>query len=702
MQTYDDSASEPEVTGAPVAALPPDGPSASGTTDARRHLVAGWCDLIRHARDHHWADDFSRMRTAMQWATWGADKAWVETRRYTINLIGRHIAQKAASLYARNPTVVVRPAEMMDGVMWDGSIASLTSAMEAAQMGDPMALEIVADYQRVTLDRQAREQFANTVRLVVQRTWDKTFKAEIKQAVRRALTCGVAYVQFDVYRTVGMSPDVMERVHDTRTRIAALEASSATAGSEKYHQDRDAELEQLRLSLAALESEPQVVEQEGIIYSYPRATEIIPDPGCRSLRGFIGAEWVARERYMSPEQVFAVYGVNLEGRHQGYVAAKMGMAGRHLYTSGKRDDALACVWEVYHKKDGTRFVICDGWEDFLEAPHPPPVYRKGFWPWIAIVFNEVELPDGKLFPPSHVMLLREAQDEINQAKQGLREHRRASRPVYLAPVNAFREEEIKAITEVDTFGIVFVQGMAPGTKSEDLLVPVRKHPIDPAIYETSGSIHDMQLVAGEQQANLGPTSGATATEAAIAEQSRGKDIGEDADSLDDSLSMLADEVAAMALDALDAVTVKRIVGEGAVWPEMARQDIAEQLQIEVKAGSSGRPNQAAEVAKLERIAPYLLQIPGINPQWLAEEFIKRLDDHLQLADALAPSMPSITSLNAMQTKMAAGGALPPVSASDDPAAQGDQGGYTDQRPPAPRGGPQPAFDDSGGMGQPGF
>src|SRR3546814_13807220 len=61
---------------------------------------------------------------------------------------------------------------------------------------------------------------------------------------------------------------------------------------------------------------------------------------------------------------------------------------------------------------------------------------------------------------------------------------------------------------------------------------------------------------------------------------------------------------------LDEATAKRIAGEGAVWPALSREDVISEIFLTVKAGSSGRPNKAAEIANRERAFPFIVQLPG--------------------------------------------------------------------------------------------
>ena len=65
----------------------------------------------------------------------------------------------------------------------------------------------------------------------------------------------------------------------------------------------------------------------------------------------------------------------------------------------------------------------------------------------------------------------------------------------------------------------------------------------------------------------------------------------------------------------------------------------EEVYLESEAGSTGKPNRAAELANIERIMPFLLQIPGIDPKWLAKELLKRLDDNLDLTTGTPKEYP---------------------------------------------------------------
>ena len=98
--------------------------------------------------------------------------------------------------------------------------------------------------------------------------------------------------------------------------------------------------------------------------------------------------------------------------------------------------------------------------------------------------------------------------------------------------------------------------------------------------------------------------------------------------------------------------------------------------LDIEAGSSGRPDQARELQNFERLAPILMQIPGIAPNFLAKEAISRMDDSIDLEDAIADGQPSIMAQNAVQPGASAG---PP--GSQPPGAQGPQGSANAPKPP---------------------
>jgi hypothetical protein len=158
-------------------------------------------------------------------------------------------------------------------------------------------------------------------------------------------------------------------------------------------------------------------------------------------------------------------------------------------------------------------------------------------------------------------------------------------------------------------------------------------------------------------------------------------MGSNIDDIDDMLTSIARAGSQILLQECSADTVKRIVGEGAVWPDMSAQQIADELWLQIEAGSTGRPNQAQEIANAERLFPLLMQIPGIKPEWIAKELIKRLDDKLDITTAFQSMLPS---MNGMASRLGMGPEGPggPMSMPGRGPAQGPAGSSN-----APQGAP---------------
>ena len=274
------------------------------------------------------------------------------------------------------------------------------------------------------------------------------------------------------------------------------------------------------------------------------------------------------------------------------------------------------------------------------------------------------------------------QHEYNRARQGLREHRRANRPKYAAPAGVLEEEDKAKLATHPANAVIELQALAAGQKVNDVIQPVGQIGIDPNLYEVRTIFDDIQLVVGAQEAQFGGLSKATATETSIAESARMSSLGANVDELDSFMSEVTRSAGQVLLAELSREEVVKIVGPGAAWPEMTREEIMEEVFLEIEAGSTGKPNRAAELANIERIMPFLLQIPGMEPRWLAKELLKRLDDKLELDSAFADQVPSIVAMN-MQQRPRTG----------DPALQGAPGGGADNAPRSlPSGGGVPIGD----------
>ena len=699
--------------------------------EARAQLVEKLNTMVTEAKEY-WKPVFDKMRDNMDFA---AGKQWTTKRgktptadtRYVANIVHRHIQQKVSGLYARNPRVTAKRKEKLIAEVWDGTNIQVQQAMQMLQV-DPAnatSMQILRDFNATVEHNQLMDRVAKTLELVYGHNINEQeldYKGQMKGVVRRAITTGVGYVKLGFQRIMQLRPEVEKQISDLSGQLAAIERLSADiADGEEDPQGEAAE--RLRLMIAALQKKKEVLLREGLTLSYPDSLSIIVDRNCRQLKGFVGADWVCEEFVLTPDKVKEIYKVDVGAGFTAYSFVNgvlrdgngQRQGNRHTQNRGTTgggggdrrsgSDSYCVVREIYHRGDGLVYVTCDGYPDFLVEPSEPDVWMERFYPWLVCALNEIEHYED-VYPLSDVTLIRDMQLEINASRQGLRQHRVANRPKTAVAAGLLSEEDIEKLKNHPANAVLELESLQPGQKIEDVLQPIKMPGIDPNIYDVSPSFQDIERTVGVQEANLGGTSGGTATESSISESSRMTQMASNIDDINDLLTELAQAGGQILLSELSPEAAKKIAGPAAVWPSLTREEISDEIELKVEAGSTGRPNQAMEIANAERLMPVLLQIPGINPEYIALQLLKRLDDNFDMSRAFTTGLPSIMSMNA---KPAGGaGAGDPNAAKggkNAPAAQGGQGAMNGEKPDAgldqgdPMAVPQPKlYDYAAGKG----
>jgi hypothetical protein len=675
-------------TEAPEAAPTETGPERQPDVDpARKALVSSWIDKIKRSK-LKFDPDFKRMRECMQLARDGATKEWVLAKKYTVPILNRHINTQVAQLYAKHPQPVVQRRKKLLFQLWDGTSESAMAAFQAAQKGDPNAAAVLNEVAMAQIEMKKLDNMAKTLEIVDTYYMNEqklNYKAQLKKMVRRTKVCGVGYLLLDFQRMLGEdstpNPDKEARISDVRTKIEEIERIMA-AGAHGDLKEDSAEVERLRLLLVDIERPETVVVREGPVLSFPKSTQVIVDENCYHLKSFAGAGYVAVEYDKTPSEIRSEFKTELNQ----YRADEEGK---------KRKNECVKIWKVWDRVAEQVFVVCDGHADFLQEPADPEIRLDRFLPIFALVFNETEEDEtdgGSIYPPSDVWQARHPQDEYNRSREGLREHRRAARPYWVSAKGLLEGQDKAKFGDHDAHELFEINVTA--MDAPDISKIIQRGPtapIDPNLYEVEMVFADMQRVVGTQEANLGGVSGATATETSIAEASRSSSIEDNIDDLDEFLSEVAHAKGQMYFQTLSVDTVREIVGQGAVWPEqpMTREQIAKDLMLDIKAGSSGRPNKAAKLANMERAMPFLIQFPNLNSEPVLKEYLSLLD--IDADEAMAKGLPSVVSINSMMQSM---GGQPQPGTGDpatDPNQQGVQGAQNQPQPDQTEPGPQPAY-----------
>lgn len=683
------------------------------TPERQTKLVEEIVRKIKDDKNHH-KKAFDRMRRDMKVAMWGADDDEWGEKNYRANISGRHVKMKTAALYAKNPKAVARRRPTLDFAIWDEDPQSLQMAMQAVTVATQMlqqaavdpsaaamlppvdpatgqpqmppelvqAQDLIADFQQGMQRRQMITRLGKTLEVLFEYSLREQkpldFKVGMKSLVRRTCTTGVGYVELGYQRETGPRPGMTEKLADARARLDHLRVLAEKAAEGEIN-EFDSEMAELEHSIRQLESEPEIVIREGLIVDYPQSTKVIPDRFCTSLVGFVGARHLTIEYTYTVDEVRELFGVDVSDCYvpyraakgsQNYISSEDGVDKMEIPDLEKKKDGLVCVWKHFDKPTGLVYFVCDGYKDFLREPAAPDVFVEGFWPVYALTFNAVE-SECELFPPSDVALLSDMQREYNRARQGLREHRQAARPRWVYPNGALgSEEDPMMLANMKPFEALGLN-IDPQTRVSDIFQAFPVPGVDPNLYETAQLFGDMQLVAGAQEAQFGATSNSTATEASIAANASNASDSSSVDDLDAFLTCIARDAGQILMRMMPEERVMEIVGPGAVWPQMSLTELVSEVTLEVEAGSTGKPNQAVEVNNWKQMLPFLIQMPGINPLWLARETVRRLDDKLDLTEAIGQGIPSIAMMN-QQTQ--------PAQGPNDPNQQGREGANNAEKP----------------------
>lgn len=626
-------------------------------TDLEAVAVKAWLARIKQSKDR-WAKDFERMRENMAFATglqWDDQIAIRDKQgRIVVNIALGAVKNKLAQLYAKNPTPEVLRRQRMDFQVWDETVESLVQCYQrsqiAKQMGavDMEAEATIMDFMNGRKMQRILDKLARTLELALKQQLDThrpEFKEQMKQLVLRTIITGVGYIIPSLIVQDGTTLSATTAPHNLtdRTRMAQSIMARLSAGDLNPLSEEVETLKSLLMSIGVYEQTNDYELTEHLVFDFPPPTAIIPDYRCRSLKEFIGARYIAHEFCLPVEEVNAFFNLHGDDRLSPGTSASLRDENnrvRNVSEYVEKNESKPSRVNVYRVLDyttKTEFYVCEGHEYYLQPPAPPEPCLHGFWPVFALTFNNIEVdPDGdndeatSIFPPSDIDLIRDAQKEWNRTRDALRGQRNANAPTYLVRSGVLSAEDKAKIANRDPNEVIELQGVPPNTKPSEIIDVLQVKAIDPAVYDTAPQEKDMMLGAGVQQANIGPAQpDVTATVGTIAEQSRLSVSASNVDDLDGFLSRFMQACGEMILQGFSEGTVKRIAGVGAVWPSLGRDDFLDQLDISIKAASSGRPNQAMRVATRQQLVPLLLNA-GANPIAVIEELVKTMDDTLDV------------------------------------------------------------------------
>lgn len=656
--------------------------------EAGRKLIDGEKELIKRLRQEitqgRAHDKHARAKYADDRRVARGDTEWlVDT-----NLVNTIIEILLAFIYAKNPDISVGVAD---------------------SVGESRAKE----YKDAT----------RTLEIVVSRLLkDAGMKRQAKRWVRSAMTVGVGWLKVAMQTRTDKDPIIENQLNDLKAnlaRIAVLKANLAD-GETCDEAGREAEIE---ANITAVQAKLEREIATGIAIDLFPAQDVQVSPECGELENYLQSPWINFRHYKTKEVTQALAGKTAEQlkganvyhqrpRDPDKEADSSGAMGdtstewiRAQDTESESVAGFYCIDEMWSLRDGVVYTMIEGCNDwFARKPYAPNSSAR-FYDIFLLAFHYI---DGERHPQSDVHQMKKLQNEYGRTRSNFAEHRKRSVPGTIVDGSQISPTEMDKIRKSETGEYTVIQPTNPGDDLRKAFASKQYPQFDPRLYDTQPILTDLEKVSGAQDAmQSGVQVEKTATEAEIQNNGFGARVGTRKDEVEDLLSEIAEHVAQLALLLLPQERVIQIAGKMAVWPTgMTIDDIQNGFNIEVRAGTTGKPNTAAQRAAWSTILPLIEKIitvignfrsQGPQMEWAAKPYVEllretclRLGDHTDIErflpapppdqPAAAPPPPDPVELakadelqdrgfmeRAQGVAALAGVGLPPAAAQDEPA-----------------------------------
>ncbi len=538
------------------------------------------------------------------------------------NLIGSFIDILVSFLYARNPDVSVKKPKQVDN--------------------------------RGT---KQQDDFAKTLQSVISSLWrapTSTLKMAAQKMVRGALSTGPGWIKATIICKGTNIPQMNTQLNDSRQNIAELESmreqlesgDPSYGGDYKTPEEIDAELLKLQELEQSVAVKLEVAMRKAMVFDYISGEDIQVSLDVREISDYKSAGWISNSIYRMESALLAEFPAlkkedlanatkyyqrsnkDLQPIEEGTYLAVTGLAPAaaeadifaaeaEQFTSSVSpsgtslsDTNSPCFYRIIERWNRiTNHVetLIEGCKKFAKPAYQPDYPTTRFYPYFNLMFYPV---DGARHPQSLPWRLRKLMDEYDAARSSKRLTRERSIPGILFLDGEVDGEDMKNVKNGANGAFIGLKPTNPDSKIGDLFAPKPTASMDMRLFETGEIIMDMERVSGVQEALQSSVSvEKTATEAEIQQTGFASRTTSDRDQLETMLTDLAVYTGELALGALTTEDAQRICGPGALWPEnMAVDDMLTMVDIEIKAGTTGKPSKSSDRDAWAQMLPLIQQL----------------------------------------------------------------------------------------------
>lgn len=529
-----------------------------------------------------------------RYAAGTSDLSWA----VTTNIIGAYIDILVALLYARDPDVSCSKTPQVD----ESGTAQL-------------------------------EDFPRTLEIVISHLWKRgKLKKACRKAVRSVLSNGEGWLKVLLIDSKQPQAETYEtELNDAREMHARLVAQQQMLEDPQCSADeldiRKAEVASLMVSL---EKKLELAISQMLVIDYVPTENVQVSTDVSQVSEYLDANWIGNEKYIKWEDALADFprlsDEDLKSAKVYYQKGPKEMTTRDIdnvlpqgmltaesaqafvtSTSQQNESKFIRAIEIWDRTDKTIRTIIEGCDKWAKEPFNDPYPKSRFYPYFYFAFYEV---DGERHPQSLAWRLYKLQDEYSSTRSNFRLMRERSIPAVLFNASAIDKTEADKLSNAKIQELVALRPTNPNAKLSDIFAPKPVAPIDPRIYDPSMILSDMERISGVQEAlsaaMSSPGNPKTATEANIQQTGTNARTGADRDAEEEMLTELAQATAEMALQAIPIGEAQRICGPKAFWPYgMDIEDLFTMSEVEIEAGSTGKPRQGSDQQTWTQLLPIL-------------------------------------------------------------------------------------------------
>jgi hypothetical protein len=536
------------------------------------------------------------------------------------NLIFATIAAHLPEVYAKNPDIGVTP----------------TDAVPEAQMGNV-------------------KKFAQTAEKVLHKMLveEGRLKKRCKANIRSTSTTAIGVVKMVYQKEYRGDPIIIHRIEDTQDNLAKIEALIEGLKKEDDPTQLATKRDELRANYKALTAKNEVRIFKGFAVDRLKSEDfLILDENIVEFDEYVDARALAQRTWMTVDQAeqllqMKMIGATKYGRPR--IDDKSAQSNNPNPDNAPPGEMFVCVVEIWDKENGVVRTVVKGMSRWAREPYAPSHVPQRWYPFYVLGFNIIE---GRWRPLSDVELLKQLQDEYNTTRTNYADVREKAAPKRIVRKGGnLAEQDVKNIMNSDNKDWVAVEGNPQVPINQDVM-QLDGLKIDPQAYDVTVIRNDMDLVVGRSDASranlIKPK---TATEAEIMQEAMSTRTAERRDTNEDLMSEMGAAALEIALNDLSKTEVQQLAGADCEWPQAPEsvEQIFRQVVVRVRAGSTGKPNQAKEREQwgqlLPQIAKAMEQVSQLRLQGnydmadavveLLRETLRRFEEHLDL-DAIIP------------------------------------------------------------------